>query len=70
MQLLDLTLETPEENLALDEALLESAEADCVQSTEIIRASTADDEVLRLVGTKAIDGRRRQFFSIDRRSVS
>jgi lipoate---protein ligase len=48
MQLLDLTLETPEENLALDEALLENAEADCAQSTEIMRASTADEEVLRL----------------------
>ena len=46
MQLLDLTLETPEENLAIDKALLESTKR-TAQSTEIIRASTADDEVLR-----------------------
>jgi lipoate---protein ligase len=48
MQLLDLTLETPEENLALDEALLESAEANCAHSAVLARASEADAEVLRL----------------------
>jgi lipoate-protein ligase A len=50
MKLLDLTLETPAENLALDEALLDAAEAggvtvatDCVES-----AASGDGEVLRL----------------------
>jgi lipoate---protein ligase len=38
MRLLDLTLETPAENLALDEALLDAAEAtDCSSDAEILR---------------------------------
>ena len=49
MKLLDLTLGTPEENLALDEALLESAEAVVAQinpATE--NECTIDRDVLRL----------------------
>ena len=36
MNLLDLTLETPEENLALDEALLDEADA-ASRPTEVLR---------------------------------
>ncbi len=50
MQLLDLTLDTPAENLALDEALLEEAE----QSDRTKRSAA-------VVGIAANDGRRRQF---------
>ena len=50
MKLLDLTLETPAENLALDEALLEEAEQ-----------STKPTEVLRLWESPRNDRRGRQF---------
>ena len=45
MQLLELTLETPAANLALDEALLDEAEA---QSQEVATGSTEDQELLRI----------------------
>jgi lipoate---protein ligase len=49
MKLLDLTLETPEENLALDEALLESAEAAAAQINPATGNECAiDRDVLRL----------------------
>jgi len=37
MELLELTLETPQENLALDEALLEEAELAAGQGIEVLR---------------------------------
>jgi lipoate---protein ligase len=52
MQLLDLTLETPEENLALDEALLESAESSVVRTGGPGPNSVEDCEVLRLWESK------------------
>ena len=49
MKLLDLTLATPEENLALDEALLESAEAAAAQINPATENECAiDRDVLRL----------------------
>jgi lipoate-protein ligase A len=44
MHYLDLTLDTPAENLALDEALLDAAE----QATQIATADAGDQEVLRI----------------------